>query len=274
MHSAEPRTPLDLDRLRADLGAAWRRIDVVEETGSTNADLLARAAARENIDGAVLVAEHQTAGRGRHGRQWSAPPRSQIALSVGVAAADLPAQAWGWVPLATGVAVVDALREVTGIVAGLKWPNDVLVGDGKLAGILAEVAAPEQAIVVGLGLNVTMAPEEAPDPAATSLVMLGSPVTDRNVLLAAVLRHLSTRIANWRSAGGVDATLAADYRTHSLTLGTRVRASLPGDRAVEGVADAIDELGRLRIDTGGAKMVTVAAGDITHLRPLRDPGSG
>ena len=277
MHSAEPRTPLDLDELHrvpVGPGAAWRRIDVVEETGSTNADLLARAAAGENIDGAVLVAEHQTAGRGRHGRQWSAPPRSQIALSVGVAAADLPAHTWGWLPLATGVAVVDALSEVTGIVAGLKWPNDVLVGDGKLAGILAEVAAPQLVIVIGLGLNVTMTPEEAPDPAATSLVMLGSPVTDRNVLLAAVLRRLSTRIANWRAAAGADGTLAADYRTHSLTLGTRVKASLPGDRAVEGVADAIDELGRLRIDTGGAQMVTVSAGDITHLRPLGDSDSG
>ena len=274
MHSAAPRPPLDLDRLRADLGSAWRRIDVVEETGSTNADLLARAAAGENIDGAVLVAEHQTAGRGRHGRHWSAPPRSQIALSVGVAADDLPATAWGWLPLATGVAVLDALSEVTGIVAGLKWPNDVLVGDGKLAGILAEVAAPKPVIVVGLGLNVTMTPEEAPDPGATSLLMLGSPVTDRKVLLAAVLRQLSPRIANWRVAGGADATLAADYRTHSLTLGTRVRASLPGDRAVEGVADAIDGLGRLRIDTGGAQMVTVSAGEITHLRPLGDPGPG
>ena len=161
MHSAEPRTPLDLDELRrvpVGPGAAWRRIDVVEETGSTNADLLARAAAGENIDGAVLVAEHQTAGRGRHGRKWSAPPRSQIALSIGVAAADLPAHTWGWLPLATGVAVVDALSEVTGIVAGLKWPNDVLVGDGKLAGILAEVAAPQPVIVIGLGLNVTMTP--------------------------------------------------------------------------------------------------------------------
>ena len=276
MDSDPQRPALDLSPLRDGLvgqGLPWRQLEVVDETGSTNADLLARAVAGVDIDGVALVAEYQTAGRGRHGRHWSAPPRSQIALSVGVGAGDVPAPAWGWLPLATGVAVVDALSEVTGIVAGLKWPNDVLVGSGKLAGILAEVAAPEPVIVVGLGLNVTLTADEAPDPVATSLLMLDSPVTDRNVLLHAVLRHLAARIADWRSTGGADATLAADYRRHSLTIGTRVRASLPGDRAVEGVADAVDGLGRLRIDTG-EQMVTVSAGDITHLRPVGDSRSG
>ena len=122
----------------------WRRVDVVTETGSTNADLLARAAAGEDIDGAVLIAEHQTAGRGRHGRSWSAPPRSQIALSVGVGVGDVPTD---------GVGLAAAGRPVSrwstrspsaaGVAAGLKWPNDVLAGGGKLAGILAEVAAPQ-----------------------------------------------------------------------------------------------------------------------------------
>src|SRR6185369_6808306 len=269
MDGTGARNPLDIDRLRAELvgpGQPWRRVDVVGETGSTNADLLARAAAGEDIDGAVLAAEYQTSGRGRHGRHWSAPPRSQIAVSAGVDVAEVPAQAWGWLPLATGVAVVDALTEVTGIDAGLKWPNDVLVGDGKLAGILAEVAAPKAIVVVGLGLNVTMTAAEAPDPVATSLSMLGTPATDRTVLLAAVLRQLARRIGSWRAAGGADATLARDYQARSLTIGIRVRASLPGDRAVEGVAVAIDDLGRLRIDTGG-QPVTVSAGDITHLRP-------
>jgi BirA family transcriptional regulator, biotin operon repressor / biotin---[acetyl-CoA-carboxylase] ligase len=251
----------------------WRRFDLVAETGSTNADLLARAAAGADIDGAVLVAEYQTSGRGRHGRQWTAPPRSQIAVSVGVDLAGVPPQAWGWLPLATGVAVVDALAEVTGITAGLKWPNDVLAGApgsvGKLAGILAEVASPSATAVVGLGLNVTMTAAEAPDPirhSATSLAQLGAPATDRTELLAAVLRHLALRIGGWRAAAGADGALAGDYRSRSRTIGTRVRASLPGDQAVEGVAADIDELGRLRIDTG-KETVTVSAGDITHLRP-------
>ncbi len=241
---------------------SWRRIDVVEETGSTNADLLARAAAGEDIDGVVLVAESQTAGRGRHGRSWLTPPGSQIALSAGVGVGAVPNEAWGWLPLLTGVAVVDALAEVTAVKAGLKWPNDVLVGTGKLAGILAEVAAPEPVVVVGLGLNVT----EAPDPVATSLTMLNATV-DRTALTEAVLRHLASRIGSWRAAAGADATLATDYRSRSVTLGNRVRASLPGDRSVEGVATDIDDVGRLRIDTG-EEVLTVSAGDITHLRPV------
>ena len=240
----------------------WRRIDVVEETGSTNADLLARAAAGEDVDGAVLIAESQTAGRGRHGRSWSTPPRSQVALSVGVGVGAVPSEAWGWLPLLTGVAVVDALAEVTGLKAGLKWPNDVLVGTGKLAGILAEVAAPEPVVVVGLGLNVT----EAPDRVATSLSMLGA-TADRMDVADAVLRHAWRTGLLLHDQNGADATLAADYRSRSVTIGNRVRASLPGDRAVEGVAADVDELGRLRIDTG-AEVLTLSAGDITHLRPV------
>jgi BirA family transcriptional regulator, biotin operon repressor / biotin---[acetyl-CoA-carboxylase] ligase len=238
----------------------WRRIDVVAETGSTNADLLARAAAGEDIDGAVLIAESQTSGRGRNGRSWSTPPRSQVALSVGVGVGDVAGEAWGWLPLLTGVAVVDAVAEVTGINAGLKWPNDVLVGTGKLAGILAEVAAPQPVVVVGLGVNVT----EAPDPVATSLSKLGATV-DRADVAEAVLKHLAARIAAWRGAGGADDALAADYRSRSVTIGNRVRAGLPGDRTVEGVAADVDGLGRLRIDTGDG-VLTVSAGDITHLR--------
>lgn len=239
----------------------WRT-DVVKETGSTNADLLARAAAGEDIDGAVLIAESQTAGRGRHGRVWSTPPGSQVALSAGVGVGDVPSDAWGWLPLLTGVAVVDAVAEVAGVTAGLKWPNDVLAGDGKLAGILAEVAAPAPVVVVGLGLNVS----EAPDPVATSLAKLGASV-DRSELTAAVLRHLAARIDAWRAARGADATLAADYRSRSVTIGKRVRASLPGDSNVEGVAADIDDIGRLRIDADDGP-VTVSAGDITHLRPV------
>ena len=179
------RAPLNLASLREQLaGLPLRRLDIVGETGSTNADLLARHAAGEDISGAVLLAEDQSAGRGRNGRSWSAPPRSQIALSIGVSAAGVSPSAWGWLPLLTGVALVDAIRETTGIEAGVKWPNDVLVGTGKLAGILAEVASPEPVIVVGLGLNVTLTPAEAPDPRATSLQMLGASMLDRDVLAA------------------------------------------------------------------------------------------
>ena len=195
------RTPLNVASLREQLsGLPLHRLDVVETTGSTNADLLARHAAGEDIAGAVLLAEDQSAGRGRNGRSWTAPPRSQIALSIGVRAEGVPPTAWGWLPLLTGVALVDAIRETTGIQAGVKWPNDVLVGTGKLAGILAEVASPDPVIVVGLGVNVTLTPEEAPDPRATSLQMLGASMLDRDVLAAAILRELITESSAGRAS--------------------------------------------------------------------------
>jgi BirA family biotin operon repressor/biotin-[acetyl-CoA-carboxylase] ligase len=259
---------LDTDGVRRDLvgpGRALRRLDVVESTGSTNADLLARQAAGADINGAVLVAEHQSAGRGRLGRSWSTPPRSAIALSVGVDAGGLAPSAWGWLPLLTGVAVTDAVHATTGIEPGLKWPNDILVGTGKLGGILAEVAAPAPVIVIGIGLNVTVTAAEAPDSRATSLLMLGSTMLDRTALLGSILAELSARIDRWRSVGGTDPALVADYRARSVTLGTQVRALLPGDREIVGTATDLDEFGQLHIDTG-AQIVAVSAGDITHLR--------
>jgi BirA family biotin operon repressor/biotin-[acetyl-CoA-carboxylase] ligase len=271
------RTPLDAAALRAELigtGLGWRQLDVVEQTGSTNADLLARAASGNDVAGAVLIAEHQTAGRGRHGRGWSAAPRAQITMSVGVSVVDVPAAGWGWLPLATGVAVVDAvapLLEMAGVEVGLKWPNDVLAGPaeshGKLAGILAEVARP--VVVIGLGLNVTQAPEEVEGPGATSLLDLGVAAPDRGQLVRTLLRELGGRILAWRAARGADWQLAADYRARSLTIGTRVRAALPGGKEVVGTASGIDDQGRLCLETGGAtgaETVVVSAADVVHLR--------
>lgn len=270
------RPPLDAGALRAQLigtGLGWRQLEVVERTGSTNADLLARASSGTDVAGAVLIAEHQTAGRGRHGRGWSATPRAQITMSVGVSIVDVPSSGWGWLPLATGVAVVDAvapLLEGTGAQAGLKWPNDVLAGAGdsrgKLAGILAEVAKP--VVVIGVGLNVTQAPEEIDGGGAamsTSLLDLGVAALDRTSLLCGLLAKLGRRIVAWRAARGADWALAADYRARSLTIDTRVRAHLPGGKEVVGTASGIDDQGRLCIESGG-ETVVVSAGDVVHLR--------
>ena len=257
------RSALDADLLNSGIsGTEWRRVEVVDETGSTNADLASRAVAGEDVAGAVLLAEYQSAGRGRHGRSWSAPARSQISMSVAVDTTDVAPAGWGWLPLLTGLVVAQTVRDL-GVDAGLKWPNDVLVGDGKLAGILAEVAAP--VVVIGLGLNVSFDETERPDPNAVSLAMLGHDA-DRNEVVIALLQGLSARVAHWRAASGADADLAADYRTASTTIGTRVRAVLPGDSEIVGVATGVDDAGRLLIDDAGTT-VTVSAGDITHLRP-------
>jgi BirA family transcriptional regulator, biotin operon repressor / biotin---[acetyl-CoA-carboxylase] ligase len=268
------RPPLDPGALRKALVGPeyfWRQLEVVGETGSTNADLIASGAAGGDIAGTVLIAEHQTAGRGRSGRTWSGVPRALVTMSVGVSAEDVPAEAWGWVPLATGVAVVDAVAATTGVRAGLKWPNDVLAGGGKLAGILAEVASPHPVIVVGIGLNVTLQPDEIAEPDATSLALLGADV-DRNELVRSLLRELAARLGGWRDARGAGTALVADYTARSLTIGSRVRAVLPGDREIVGDAVSVDEQGRLRVDTG-AGTVAISAGDIVHLRPFQGPSS-
>ena len=264
------RAPLSARALRGavtDPGTPWRTLDIVAETGSTNADLLARAAAGEDIDGAVLIAEHQTAGRGRAGRTWWTAPRAQIAMSVGVAGDAVKPDAWGWLPLAAGVAVVDTMAAMTDVEIGLKWPNDVLAGGGKLAGILAEVAAPKPVIVLGIGLNVTLRADEVGDPGVTSLMDLGVAAPDRDRVVRRLLLELGARVERWRAAGGADSGLVADYRARSLTVGSDVRVLLPGDREVIGTARTIDEQGRLVIDAG--ETVTLSAGDVVHLHPMR-----
>jgi BirA family biotin operon repressor/biotin-[acetyl-CoA-carboxylase] ligase len=196
-------------------------------------------------------------------------------MSVGVSVDDIPNSAWGWIPLVTGLAVLDAVA-AAGVTAGLKWPNDVLArppAGGKLAGILAEVAAPASVVVIGIGLNVSLRADELPDPGATSLALLGGRATDRGDLIVALLDGLALRIAGLRSARGADATLVAEYTARSLTIGARVRATLPGDREIVGDATHVDDQGRLGIDTG-TETVVVSAGDIVHLRPFGSVGSG
>jgi BirA family biotin operon repressor/biotin-[acetyl-CoA-carboxylase] ligase len=274
MTTDDRSSALDQSALNEFLGP-WRRIEVLAETGSTNADLITRAAA-EDVDGTVLVAERQTAGRGRNGRSWSAVPGTQVTMSVGINAATIPNEAWGWIPLVAGLAVVDAVEATAGVTAGLKWPNDVLArppAGGKLAGILAEVAAPAPTIVVGIGLNVSLTADELPDPGATSLVILGGRPTGRVQVIGALLGELARRIDGLRASHGADAALIDEYTSRSLTLGSRVRAMLPGGRDVTGSARDIDDQGRLCIDTDGGPFV-VSAGDIVHLRPVGDTGSG
>ncbi|MCV7283152.1 biotin--[acetyl-CoA-carboxylase] ligase [Mycolicibacterium flavescens] len=259
------RVELDEAALRAEaLGPVWRRLDVLAETRSTNADLLARAE-HDSIGGAVLIAEHQTAGRGRRGRNWSAVPHAQILMSVGVDVSGVPPHAWGWLPLATGVAVTDTVAAL-GVGVGLKWPNDVLVGGAKLAGILAEVAPGQQAVVIGVGLNVSLRADEVPLDEVASLAALGVANPDRHRIVVDLLHALGARLTAWRAAGGADPALRRDYRAHSATFGRRVRAILPGDTEIVGVARDVDDEGRLVIETG-ERTATVSAGDIVHLRP-------
>ncbi len=260
--------PLDVDRLRGGLVGPWARLDLVERTGSTNADLLAAAAAGAP-DRTVLVAEHQEAGRGRLARSWVSPPGSGITVSVLLRPVGVPASRFAWLPLLAGLAVLDTVRELTSVPAGLKWPNDLLLGaqQRKAAGILAEVAdAARPAVVVGIGMNVGAAPPD--QPGATSLAAEGA-IVDRAQVLTALLTHLAERESRWRAGrGDADATrLRADYRAACATLGSEVRVELPGGAALHGIAEDVDPDGRLLLLDPAGHRRAVAAGDVVHLRP-------
>jgi BirA family transcriptional regulator, biotin operon repressor / biotin---[acetyl-CoA-carboxylase] ligase len=255
---------VDAAELRRHLirpGGLWRELRVVPQTGSTNADLLEEAR-KGAAEGLVLVAEAQTAGRGRLGRVWSAPPRAALVFSVLLRPAEVPPARRGWLPLLTGVAVAAAVRAQAAVPARLKWPNDVLVAERKLAGILAE--AHGDTIVAGVGLNVTLSPAELPVPTATSLLIEDAASTDRDSLLAAILTELEDRYQAWRAAPDAGG-LRLDYLRWSATVGRDVRVELPGGTLLTGTAEDVDDVGRLVVRTPGA-LVRVGAGDVVHVR--------
>ncbi|MFD9599240.1 biotin--[acetyl-CoA-carboxylase] ligase [Streptomyces sp. NPDC059970] len=269
------RPPLNVPALRRGLlrpGGLWTSLDVVETTGSTNSDLAGRAAAAGLAGGAVLVAEEQTAGRGRLDRAWTAPARSGLFLSVFLTPGDVPVHRWGWLPLLTGVAAATGLARAAGVDTSLKWPNDLLVTvegeERKTGGILAERAG--DGVVVGIGLNVSLRADELPAPTAGSLALAGAVSTDRETLLRGVLRSLEPWYGRWRAADGDAAAsgLQEAYAAGCATLGRTVRAQLPGDRTLTGEAVAIDGDGRLILSTDDGLQEPVSAGDIVHLRGI------
>src|SRR5215468_1857141 len=284
------RPVLDAARLNGALAsrpAPWREVRVVEETGSTNADLLAEARSGA-AEGLVLVAEAQTAGRGRMGRRWISPPRRALTFSVLLRPA-VPAGLLGWLPLLAGVAVASALERTAGVDARLKWPNDVLAGDAKIAGILAERWG--SAVVVGTGINVLQQRGELPVPTATSLLAAqagqargaepaegpadGADMRER--LLTAVLDELGGWYRAWLDQpqpGDADGCgLRGEYLRRSATVGTPVTVMLPGGQNLAGTAAGIDTAGRLEIRTGTG-LVQVSAGDVVHLRGTAPRGAG
>jgi BirA family biotin operon repressor/biotin-[acetyl-CoA-carboxylase] ligase len=265
------RPPLSADVLRRAVlepGSRWSDLVVLDETGSTNA-VAAERAVDPAANGVVVVAEHQTAGRGRLDRSWEAPARSAITMSALVRPSGVPASLWPWLPLITGLAVAASLRRAAEVAATLKWPNDVMVRDRKVGGILVErIDSPDAppAAVIGIGLNVSQRPDELPVPDATSLLIEGAATLDRSVLVKAVLRGLGGLLERWESAEGGVAGLHEAYVEASSTLGRQVRVSLPGGEVVEGEAVAVDDVGRLVVLTASGER-SLGAGDVLHLRP-------
>ncbi|TFV53582.1 biotin--[acetyl-CoA-carboxylase] ligase [Blastococcus sp. TF02A-35] len=260
------RPALDAAALQSALtrdSALWRSVEVVEEIGSTNA-ALAAAAADGAPEGTVLVAEHQVTGRGRLDRVWTSPPRAGVTVSF-LLRPDVPAARRGWLPLLTGVALAESVRDVTGVLSTVKWPNDLLARDGrKLAGILAE--AVPGGVVVGVGLNVSTSAAELPETGTSLSVVTGSTV-DRGPVLLGLLRAVERRYRGWVEALGdpVVSGLARDYLAWSSTVGSTVEVTMPDGSALTGTARAVDWDGRLVLDTPEGT-VELASGDVRHVR--------
>jgi BirA family biotin operon repressor/biotin-[acetyl-CoA-carboxylase] ligase len=260
--------PLDAARLRAALvspGAVWTDVLVSERTGSTNSDVLVLAAGGAP-EGLIVATERQTLGRGRQGRQWESLPGGALTFSLLLRPGPVPPVLRGWVPLLAGVATAAAVRHCCAVEASLKWPNDVMVGDRKLAGLLAEQAG--DSIVVGIGLNVLGQPADLPVPTATSLELNGAARTDRNDLLAGILHEFGRWYQDWCAADGdpEKSGLRAGYLERCATVGRTVRVALPGGQSVTGLATDIDGTGRLVVRDEAGRLVPVSAGDVIHVR--------
>jgi len=255
------RRPLDPGALQAAVGPRWT-IRHVAVTGSTNSDL----ARRDTPDRTVLVAEQQTAGRGRLGRHWVAPAGSGLLFSAAVRVDGIPAARRAWIGALLGLAIVRGIDRVTGLAAALKWPNDVLIDDRKVAGLLAEAVG--DLVVVGAGVNVTTSAAELPRPDACSLASAGATDPDRTVLLAAVLRAFDDIVQSWTASGGevLGTDLASEYRAACRTLGRRVRLDLPNGGHLVGAAVDVAADGSLVVDTDDGTRTSFAAADVVHLR--------
>jgi len=233
------------------------RISRLVSTTSTNTVALS-AAAEGEPEGYVVVADHQTAGRGRLGRTWAAAPGSALLVSVLLrpppAAAHLAVSA-------LSCAAAAACERAAGVTPSLKWPNDLLVGDRKLGGVLAETTGNLTAVVVGLGLNVHPPPDRPGDVAATATDLddLAGRRTSRAELLDALLIELAHRYDDLPAV--ID-----EYRARCATIGRRVEVALL-DRSVTGTAVAIADDGSLLVDDGGPSPVAITAGDVSHVRP-------
>lgn len=242
------------------------------DTTSTNAVAL-EAAQSGTPDGTVVVADRQTAGRGRLARRWESPGGHNLYCSIVIR--HIPAsERLGWLPLIAATATAAAVRKLTGLRLSLKWPNDVMVGAKKVGGILCEsheIGTANGCVVIGIGVNVNWPEHEMPAEiraVATSLAAHMRAPVDRVRLLTTLLLELETRVDQWRT--GDLTTLAEEYRTHCGTIGQPVRIELGAGAVIEGTVIAIEPDGSLRVSTRNGltpRDHIVRSGDIVHLRP-------
>ncbi len=276
-----PPSPLSIDAIRGTLSTKWlgRRIELRRQVGSTNRE--ATELLRSGVeDGTVVVADSQTEGRGRLSRHWFSPPGLNLYCSIVIRKRIAPERfsEWlSWLPLSTALAAAEAIETVAATGIAVKWPNDLLLGDRKVGGILCEsgtTAGNGQYQVIGIGLNVNGTTEDFPQDLqgiATSLrQQTGHPI-DRNRLLAQLLMELEGCIEELES--GTIEKIAFAYQCRCSTIGKTVKAMLTDGTEFTGAAESIDHDGSLKVihrplpSSGGPpRVLHLRAADIVHLR--------
>jgi BirA family biotin operon repressor/biotin-[acetyl-CoA-carboxylase] ligase len=247
----------EIESVLVALNCDWVQVDVLDQVGSTNDEVLAHRADVGLGRAWAVTAEEQLAGRGRLGRAWSSPWGAGVALSLCCSVSEVSGQLSS-VPLRVGVAIVKALRDL-GVTTQVKWPNDVVTTDEpmrKLGGVLVQLH--DDVLVIGMGINVSLQQDELPTEFATSLYLQGHESISRESIIATVLNkvHIELHNEDWRS----------DYREVSRTLGQLVRITRVNQGNVTGQACDISDSGALLLETAEGPL-EVSMGDVEHLRP-------
>ena len=249
------RTPLDEAEINSRVTPYWR-VSVVELTGSTQNDLLQLVESNNALDGQVIATEFQSDGRGRLDRTFEAPAQSALLFSFYIKPRNQRSE-WGFIPLIAGLSLVRTITTIdTAMNVSLKWPNDLIINEKKCAGIIAQTT--NEGIVIGIGLNVSITPNELPVSTATSLAIEGSTITDRDLLLSHLLNTFAELFEAWEEGS----ELLDEYASASSTIGKKVRIELPGGENLEATVARISHTGELVLDDGRH----VSAGDVIHLR--------
>lgn len=248
------REALNESAMNATLRGSYWRVSVFQSVTSTQIELIGK----ENLQhGDVYVTEYQSAGRGRLDRTFEATKSSALLFSIYFEPKRSKLE-WSAIPLLAGLSLVNALKHLDEKVkTNLKWPNDLLIAEKKLAGILVE--ARDNGVVVGIGLNVDMNKSELPVPMATSLRQENFAALNRNVILPEILKHLALTIELWESGSSI---AIEQYRQVSSTLGKEVEVHLPTGEILNSRAIGINEMGELQLASGAR----VNVGDVIHLR--------
>jgi BirA family biotin operon repressor/biotin-[acetyl-CoA-carboxylase] ligase len=252
MHA--PRAPLDKSIIATEISHYWR-VSVVDLTTSTQSDLAELVNSTVAISGEVIAADYQSAGRGRLDRTFEAPPQSALLFSFYVTP-KRKKEEWSFISFLAALAMQNVISEYLSEPVTLKWPNDILIGDRKVAGLLAQQIG--DGVIVGIGLNVSISNEELPVPTATSLLIAGSKKMDRNLILSEFLNYFEQIFSQWEAGEN----FIEQYENVCSTIGREIKVEILGRDPVMGKAVAISDHGALILGDG----TQINVGDVVHLR--------